>query len=151
MISVCIIIPWNMIISFVEFMTNLQWTYYELPKFQPMIQWNETKSRREAYCYTQSKIDDADCYPLDKIGDADFITIGWTVQNFSSYTLGRRNYWKIPWKLLKQFLYTASFKLKLLNMLKILATELLRNTLYLLPQRVSSNCGSKRKKRFFRC
>ena len=57
------------------------------------------------YSYPQSKIDDTNCYPLDKKGNADFITI------LSLYTLGGINFWKIPCKMSKQFVYTASFKL----------------------------------------
>ena len=57
-------------------------------------------------------------FPLDKIDDANFITIGWTVRRISSYTSGRRNYWKIPWKMSKRFLFTASFKLKVIKYAK---------------------------------
>ena len=81
-------------------------------------QWFKETKRRTTYCCPQSKTDDADCHALDKIGDADFVTIGWTVQLFSSHTLSGRNYWKIPWKMSKQFSYTASLRLKVIKYAK---------------------------------
>ena len=52
--------------------------------------------------------------------------------------------------MLKWFSYTASFKLKVIKYAKNMATELLRDSLDLLPQRVLADCGGNRKKHFFR-
>ena len=75
------------------------------------MNWNE------GWCIIihESKTDGTGCYPLGKIGDADWITTGWTARQFSSYTVGGRNVWKIPWKVLKQFSCTASFELKVIK------------------------------------
>ena len=105
----CKIIPWNTIISFVELMINLQ-----RKQFQPVI----GKKQRAMYCYPWSKIDDADCYPLDWDRWCHVYYHRANSVRFPSYILGRRNYWKIPWKMSKWFSYTASFKWKVIKYAK---------------------------------
>ena len=82
-------------------------------------QWFNKQSETDAAAsYPLDKTGDADCYPVGKIGDANFTTTGWTAWHFPSHTLGGRNYWKIPWKMSQRFLYTASFKLKVIKYAK---------------------------------